>query len=171
MKKNSIEGVVATLFNDQKLYKALLAKAQQVLQNDAESIDVVNDTYIKLFEELNQGKEVANMPGFLWSTCYRKAIDVLRKRQSKLQYAAHCKATLSNSQVCREMIRFEQAGELTHWVNQLHLNSDELTLFGYMQQEYTNQEIAQVLNTQPDEIRKKKFSLKRKFQKLIKQAS
>lgn len=171
MKKNSVEGVIATLFNDQKLYKALLAKAQQVLQNDAESIDVVNDAYIKLYEELNQGKEMNNMPGFLWSTCYRKAVDVLRKRQNGLQYADHCKATLSNSQVCREMKRFEQAGELSYWVNQLHLNQDELTLFEYMQQEYTNQEIAQVLNTQPDEIRKRKFSLKRKFQKLAKRAS
>ncbi|WP_299464510.1 sigma-70 family RNA polymerase sigma factor [uncultured Microscilla sp.] len=171
MKKKSIEGVIAALFNDQKLYKALLAKAQQVLQNDAESIDVVNDAYIKLFEELNQGKEVANMPGFLWGTCYRKAVDVLRKRQHSLQYVAHCKATFSSSQICRQMKRFEQVGEWNHWLSQLHLTKDELTLFGYIQQEYTNQEIAQVLNIPPDEIRKKKFSLKRKFQKLVKRTS
>lgn len=170
MTKNTVEGVIKTLFTDQKLYKALVAKAQQVLQNDAESIDVVNDAYIKLFEELNQNKEITNMPGFLWSTVYRKAVDILRKKQSDLKYATYCKATKSTTENCKEMKRFEQTEEWNHWIEQLQLNNDELTLFGYIQQEYTNQEIAKALDTQPDEIRKRKFSLKRKFQKLVQRA-
>lgn len=170
MGKNTIDNVIQTLFTDLKLYNALLAKARRMLTNDAESEDIVNEAYIKLFEELKQDKEIANKAGFLWNTVYRQSIDVLRKNQSKLEYISHCKAVKSPMQTCVAMKRFEQGEEWKHWVKRLSLSKEELLLFDYIRQEYTNQEIAQVLGTQADDIRKRRFSLKRKFQKLLKSA-
>ncbi|OJJ23471.1 hypothetical protein BKI52_03660 [marine bacterium AO1-C] len=170
MTKNKVDGLIQTLFTDQKLYKALLAKAFQMLGNDAESEDVVNEAYIKLFEVLNQAQEVSNPSGFLWNTVYRKAIDILRKKQSNQQYTSHCLATQKEARACQEMKRFEQGEEWRHWLKKVQLNEAEQTLFGYIKQEYTNQEIAKVLDVSADEIRKRRFSLKRKFQRLLKSA-
>ena len=168
--KNKIEGLIETLFTDQKLYKALLAKAFQMLGNDAESEDVVNEAYIKLFEVLNKAQEVNNPAGFLWNTVYRKAIDLIRKKQSNQQYTSHCLATQQEAKACQAMKRFEQAEEWSHWLAKLNLSEAEQTLFGYIKQEYTNQEIAKVLAVSADEIRKRRFSLKRKFQRLLQSA-
>lgn len=170
MTKNNIDGLIQTLFTDQKLYKALLAKAFQMLGNDAESEDVVNEAYIKLFEVLNQAQEVSNPSGFLWNTVVRKAIDSLRKKQSNQQYTSHCLTTQKEARACQQMTRFEQNEELNYWLKKLQLSEAEQTLFGYIKQEYTNQEIAKVLKVSADEIRKRKFSLKRKFQRLLKSA-
>ncbi|HAS42048.1 MAG TPA: hypothetical protein DCS93_16325, partial [Microscillaceae bacterium] len=79
-------------------------------------------------------------------------------------------ATQKEAKTCQQMKRFEQSEEWNHWLQKLQLNEAEQTLFGYIKQEYTNQEIAKVLNVSADEIRKRRFSLKRKFQRLLKSA-
>lgn len=74
-----------TVWEFSKIYKQcylpLCMYALRLLGDDAEARDVVQESFLAVWEKLEDGLEISDIKGYLYRTVYNNALSLLRKRR------------------------------------------------------------------------------------------
>lgn len=95
-----------------------------ILKNDAESEDIVQEVFIKLWESRDKLGDYKLLNSYIFTIAYNNAIDLIRKRVNNVKYLDHLKSSSvvqENSSVISE-IEFD---ELSHHAEKLIKNLPE----------------------------------------------
>ena len=95
-----------------------------ILKNDAESEDIVQEVFIKIWESRNKLDDYKLLNSYIFTIAYNNSIDLIRKRINKGKYLDHLKnssVVQENSSVISEM----EFDELSHQAEKLIMNLPE----------------------------------------------
>ena len=95
-----------------------------ILKNDAESEDIVQEVFIKIWESRNKLDDYKLLNSYIFTIAYNNSIDLIRKRINNGKYLDHLKnssVVQENSSVISEM----EFDELSHQAEKLIMNLPE----------------------------------------------
>ncbi len=153
---NAWKQILTTTFSNS--YELLYARAKKfvIVSEDAE--DIVMNVYLKLLS--NEPKDTPyNLIGYILSSINFEALDFLKKKKPVLVDDMYRFRKRESAQTNS----FENKQQLELYLSEAKLSLKQQELWMYIEKEYTNAEIADILGVAADQVRKDKYSLLRKI--------
>ena len=129
----------------------LYAVCYQMLKNSLEAEEVVQDTFIKLWQAKNNGTKQSK--AWLYQVAKNQCLDILRKRQNALKYQQHSLLDeKSGRSACDELINAELSDHIHAAIEALKEPYKSLIVLREMSQ-LSYQQLADVLDLNVQQIK------------------
>lgn len=157
---NEWYAILAKAFNE--YYGLFFVRAKRIVQSSDEAYDVVMDVFLRLLHKAPK-EEIRHINAFLVRAITNAALDYRDKKKPKLVEDAWKPWP---KQVTGEQA-YESKQMLDTCLEEADLTAEQKILWHYIQQEYSNAEIADLVGQDSDSIRQQKFVLFRKLRKEV----
>lgn len=149
-------------------FAALCFFAQSIIHNEEDAKDIVQDCFIKLWEDdLSLLEKTASIKSFLYTMVRNRCIDYIRKKKVITKAVTHLQNNEDNPEYYDELAFAEMMQQIFDHLDQLPQNMHTI-LKEYFLKGKKHKEIAVALNTTPDAVRmQKKRGIKLLQQKLL----
>lgn len=134
-----------------KYYSVLCFFAQSIIHNEEEAKDIVQDCFVKLWEDNNITAKVDNIKSFLYAMVRNRCIDYTRKQEVRKKAAIHLRQS-KKAEVFFDELAFAEMVCLTlKHVEQLPLRS-KIIMKKYFFQSKRHKKIADELSSSENAI-------------------
>lgn len=164
-KREAIEAVVEQVkAGDKHAYQAIILQFERqmytycyyILKNHAETEDAVQEIFIRAYEHLHQYKRQVSFSAWLYKMAYHHLINIKKKQSRFLSLIEHCKEQQPVMQISQhEPVVYELLTYLT--AEERHI------LLLKAVEQYTFEEISDIMGLKSATIRKKYERLRRKL--------
>lgn len=164
-RREAIEAVVEQVKSgDKHAYQAIILQFERqmytycyyILKNHTETEDAVQEIFIRAYEHLHQYKRQVSFSAWLYKMAYHHLINIKKKQSRFLNLIEHCKEQQPDMQISQhEPVVYEL---LTH----LTAEERHILLLKAVEQ-YTFEEISDIMGLKSATIRKKYERLRRKL--------
>jgi RNA polymerase sigma-70 factor, ECF subfamily len=164
-KREAIEAVVEQVkAGDKHAYQAIILQFERqmytycyyILKNHAETEDAVQEIFIRAYEHLHQYKRQVSFSAWLYKMAYHHLINIKKKQSRFLNLIEHCKEQQPVMQISQhEPVVYELLTYLT--AEERHI------LLLKAVEQYTFEEISDIMGLKSATIRKKYERLRRKL--------
>lgn len=164
-KREAIEAVVEQVKSGNKhAYQAIILQFERqmytycyyILKNHAETEDAVQEIFIRAYEHLHQYKRQVSFSAWLYKMAYHHLINIKKKQSRFLNLIEHCKEQQPVMQISQhEPVVYELLTYLT--AEERHI------LLLKAVEQYTFEEISDIMGLKSATIRKKYERLRRKL--------
>lgn len=145
----------------ERYYPALCAFAYQYLEDSDTADDIVQDTFLKLWQIRNDFLYLHQVKSFLYTTVHNKALNELKHSKVVSDYSSKMLEKEKESFFHDTVVEQETYRILTEAISKLPTQSR--TIMQLALQEKTNAEIAKLLNISPETV----HTLKKKAYKKL----
>ena len=140
-------------------YTALCYFANSILHNEEEAKDIVQDSFIKLWDSQTITERSETVKSFLYTTVRNKCVDLLRKKKviqkAKLQLV---KNNESDFEYFDEVAFAEMIRQLEGYLAELPEKVQQIIKLYYVDEKKYH-EIASEINSTPEAVRKQKMRM------------
>ena len=148
----------------EKLWKKLWLNAISILKNADEASDTVQDVFLNLLEKSDKhGFVPENTENFLMKSVRNKSFDKLRYVKGKPTTSVESNLNLLEKSKFSD---FENCNLISVIEDMIELNSIEESVWSYIKSGYTNKEIAEEIGEDADFVRRRRYSIIRKAQRV-----
>ena len=137
-------------------YTPLCYFANSILHNEEEAKDIVQDSFVKLWDSQTINERSETVKSFLYTSVRNKCVDLLRKKKviqkAKLQLVRNNE---NDFEYFDEVAFAEMMRELDGYLAELPSKIQEIIKLYYIDQK-KYQEIANEINSTPEAVRKQK---------------
>lgn len=171
---SDIELIRSCLQGDVEAYRGIMEKyshgafalALNVLRNREDAEDVCQDSFIKAFHNLDKFDFRGNFKNWFYTLLYRNCIDSIRKKRRFFNFLNKFKTHSLSSSFQRDS-NLETEGRIeTRFLQRLSPN-ERLSIYLWVNEGYTSEEIAAVLRCSPSTARVNLFKARKKIKALL----
>jgi len=136
-------------------YPGLVAFAQQFIKTESEAEDVVQNAFIKLFENFNGPKNIDSAKSFLYKSIRNECINIIKHEAVKRKhFLASEHESLSEKYFLQKLIEEETYAALTEAINELPEQCQKILILSL--NGLKNNEIAEDLNISVNTVKTQK---------------
>lgn len=147
-------------------YPSLVVFAKQFLSNQAEAEDVVQNAFVKLFENFESGKNINAMKGYLYRIIRNECLNVIKHQKVKQRYGSEMENVIHTEKYyVQKVIEEETMATLAAAVETLPPQCKQvlyLSLNGLK-----NNEIAEDLNISVNTVKSQKLKAYRRLREQL----
>ncbi|MCG8581664.1 MAG: RNA polymerase sigma-70 factor [Bacteroidales bacterium] len=148
-------------------YPGLVVFAQQFLPDQADAEDVVQNAFIKLFENFEKGKHINVVKGYLYKTIRNKCINLIKHEKVKQRHAQQAeKESFSEEFFLEKVLEEETMTALVNAINTLPNQCKEILMLSL--NGLKNNEIAEDLNISINTVKSQKLRSYRRLREQLK---
>lgn len=161
---------VANLY--EKYSKSCYYKAYSITGNEQHAKDVLQTVFERLivFLDCHTLKDINNPKGFLIVIVRREAINLMNKhmnKNEKLTDSIEDYEITSDNEPLMNVLRLDQAGKFLKKLELIKLSYAEIIVLKYAK-EFTDEEIGELLNLTPANVRMRLTRARRAYEKMLK---
>lgn len=148
-------------------YAALTFFAQSIIHNEEDAKDIVQDCFIKLWDDDSIEQKTEAIKSFLYTMVRNRCIDYIRKQKIITKATLHLQTKEEELAYVNELVFAETVREIIDEIDKLPLNTRNILKMYYLEG-MKHKEIAEELSATTDAVRVKKLrALKLLKEKLL----
>jgi RNA polymerase sigma-70 factor (family 1) len=139
-------------------YKPLHYFAARLLKDRLSSDDVVEETFLKLWDRKTSFKTLQNIKAFLYITCRNACLNSIKQQQREARSKSQLSFLTSGQEdyVLNEMVRAEVMEEVTKEIDTLPVQCRKIFILSFVNG-YKNQQIAEALKISVHTVKNQKI--------------
>lgn len=136
-------------------YAALCFFAQSIIHNEEDAKDIVQDCFIKLWDDATITEKANSVKSFLYTMVRNRCIDYVRKQKVRTKAATQLQTSEEDFEYFDELAFAEMVRQVLEHVEELPATMSTILKKYYLQGK-KHKEIANELSTTPDAVRMQK---------------